>query len=115
MNTALPSAGAAAERRPRAAHVKSVQRSPGGPRWTKGDRVQPLALLDVDDALLTAATVVAVTGDSIQTINRKVKAGRFPPPIAHGERDRRWVAWQVREHLREQARAQGVVREREAA
>lgn len=90
----------------------TVQPSPGGPRFHKSDRKQPLALLDIDDALLTSATVQALTGDSVSTLDRKIAAGAFPPPIRHGERDRRWVAWQVREHLRKQAESQGVVRAR---
>jgi len=88
----------------------TVKPTPSGPLWTKRDRVQPLSVLNVDDALLTAATVEALTGDSIPTIDRKVKAGEFPPPITHSVRDRRWVAWQVRAHLRAQAEAQGVKR-----
>lgn len=83
--------------------------------FTKGDRVQPLALLSVDDALLTAATVKALTGWSRPTIDRKVKAGLFPASIPMGDRDRRWVAWQVREYLRKQAEAHGVARAQEAA
>ncbi|KWT73974.1 putative transcriptional regulator [Variovorax sp. WDL1] len=94
---------------PSAKRKGTVLSTPGGPRWTKGDRVQPLALLSVDYALLTTATVIALTGDSVSTIDRKVKGGRFPQPISHGERGRRWVAWQVREHLRKQAEAHGVV------
>lgn len=89
----------------------TVKPTPGGPRWTKGDRVQPLMLIAVDDALLTTATVIALTGDSVATIDRNVKAGKFPAPITHGARGKRWVAWQVRDHLRKQAEAQGIVRE----
>jgi len=93
----------------------TVLPTPGGPMFTKGDRVQPLSLLEVDDALLTSATVEAITGDSIPTLDRRIKAGLFPAPITHGQRGRRWVAWQVREHLRKQAEAQGIVRDLQEA
>lgn len=87
----------------------------GGPRWTKGDRVQPLELLYVDDALLTTATVLVLTGDSKSTLRRKMLAGIFPKPITPGDRDNRWVAWQVRAYLRGQAESRGIAQPERAA
>lgn len=99
-----------------AAGIKKVPvRTPGGPRWTKGDRIQPLELIYVDDALLTTATVLVLTGDSKSTLRRKVLAGSFPMPITPGDRDNRWVAWQVRAYLRGQAEAHGIAQPERAA
>lgn len=60
---------------------------------------QPLSVLQVDDAQLRLATVVAVTGLSPATIYRKVRAGEFPAPVRRGTRCSRWPAGKVRQWL----------------
>ena len=64
---------------------------------------QPLAALQLDDALLKKATVSAVTGLSASSVDRKTKEGLFPKPIKLGTRCTRWRAIDVRQWLAAQA------------
>ncbi len=45
----------------------------------------------VNDRLLRRTQVEEITGFSVATIYRRVKAGTFPEPIRLGERTVRWL------------------------
>lgn len=64
------------------------------------DHRQSIAVLQLPDALLRRATVVQVTGMSSSTIDRAVRAGRFPAPLKHGLRCTRWRSADVSEWVR---------------
>lgn len=56
---------------------------------------QPLAAVQIPDALLKVQTVTAVTGLSESSVRRLVAVGKFPRPITTGERCSRWRAGAV--------------------
>ena len=72
---------------------------------TKDSRTapQPLAVVQIDDALLRKATVSAITGLSSSSVDRKTAQGVFPKPIKMGARCTRWRAGDVRKWLADQA------------
>lgn len=64
--------------------------------------LQPLAVLQLPDALLTTRTVCAVSSLSESSIRRGVAAGTFPAPVKRGKRCTRWVSRDVTAWLRAQ-------------
>jgi|GEM_PF-1291825 prophage regulatory protein len=64
---------------------------------------QPLNIIEIPDALLQKQTVVVLAGLSSASIDRKVKAGKFPQPVKDGPRCTRWRAGDVSNWLRSQA------------
>ena len=63
---------------------------------------QPLHAAEFADALLTIATVRALTGLGRSTIYDKTGAGEFPQPVRLGARCTRWKAGDVTAWLRAQ-------------
>lgn len=70
------------------------------PKTTK--KCQPLAAVQIPDALLKVQTVEAITGLNAVTVRRLVASGKFPRPVNVAERCTRWRAGQVTAWLRAQ-------------
>jgi prophage regulatory protein len=60
---------------------------------------QPASTLHIPGALLLPAVTAIVTGLSIPTLYRKVKAQEFPAPVKLGTRCTRWRSDDVRTWL----------------
>lgn len=60
---------------------------------------QPASTLHIPGALLLPAVTAIVTGLSIPTLYRKVKAQDFPAPVKLGTRCTRWRSDDVRDWL----------------
>jgi predicted DNA-binding transcriptional regulator AlpA len=68
----------------------------------KSQQIQPIAVLDNPDALLTTRTTSAVSGLSESTMDRRSKAGTFPKPVKVGPRCKRYIAGDISAWLRAQ-------------
>lgn len=69
-------------------------------RVAKGN--QPLAAVQLSDALLRVRTVSHATGLSVASLYRKLAAKEFPEPVRLGKRCTRWKAADVRDWIRAQ-------------
>ena len=67
--------------------------------------LQPLHVLQLEDALLRIKTVSHTVGLSTATVYRKLAAGEFPKPVRLGSRCTRWKAADVRAWIQAQGRA----------
>lgn len=59
-------------------------------------RPQPLEIVNVPGALLNRATVEVVCGRQKSTINRDIKAKKFPPPHRQSSRASHWLSDHIR-------------------
>lgn len=70
-----------------------------GSSKTRRSTEQPASTLHIPGALLLPAVTAIVTGLSIPTLYRKVKAQEFPAPVKLGTRCTRWRSDDVRTWL----------------
>ena len=71
----------------------------------KPHKLQPLGAADQPNALLTFATVQALTGLGRSTINKRIVDGKFPKPIRMGVRCTRFKAGDVTAWIKSQVAA----------
>ncbi len=83
--------------------------SPHQPARSRRTPPQPLAALEIPDALLTIDTVAATTGLSHRSIYRLAQRGELPPAV-RGNRCTRWRASDVRAWLVAKATARVAIR-----
>lgn len=79
-------------------HGQQAMHSVHPPARNRRTPAQPLAALEIPDALLTIGTVAAATGLSERSIYRLASRGELVPPL-RGNRCTRWRAADVRAWL----------------
>lgn len=79
-----------------AAQVQTPAQAAGAEKPRRVMRPQPLDIVNVPGALLNRATVEVVCGRKKSTINRDIKAKRFPAPHKQTKRASHWLSDHIR-------------------
>jgi prophage regulatory protein len=82
--------------------MQAISSSSAVPKRGAGRNPQSLQTLQLDEALLSIATVSQAVGLSASTIYRRVASGDFPEPVRLGQRCTRFKASAVRAWIRAQ-------------